>query len=305
MDQSILVVSLNPTIQKTYCYQEGWARGEVNRCGEYHLDASGKGGNCSRVLAQLGAQPGYLTPLGGSQAQWFRRIMESQGVKIHGVELPMEIRSCMTLVDRSKGESTEIVEQGPSLLEEHGQNILEVFQGLLDQYKTLVFIGSPAPGLHQDLYLKMAQEASRKEKFLVLDLNRKDLAKFLEFRPGVIKINSYELLSVFRPELDCKESEIPALQEVIKDLLKNLSRGNEWRWIISQGPLPLLYAENGRLEQLEPPAMEVVNPIGCGDAMTAGLTWGLSRGMTIRQSLELAMDCSRKNGELLRPGYIE
>ena len=40
-----------------------------------------------------------------------------------------------------------------------------------------------------------------------------------------------------------------------------------------------------------PPAVAVVNSVGCGDAMTAGMAWALAQNQTLQQAVRLGAAC--------------
>lgn len=98
----ILVVCLNPTVQRTFVV-ENFRVGEVNRAGRHRTDASGKGVNVARVLAQLGARATQLTHSGGRDHPLFRELAEGDGVEIDAVETEIEVRTAYTIVDPAAG----------------------------------------------------------------------------------------------------------------------------------------------------------------------------------------------------------
>ncbi len=77
----VLVVCLNPTLQKTLVFSS-LREGEVNRTPTYYLDASGKGVNVARVLGQLGIESVHLTHAGGMFREVFITLAEQDGLRM-------------------------------------------------------------------------------------------------------------------------------------------------------------------------------------------------------------------------------
>jgi len=52
-----------------------------------------------------------------------------------------------------------------------------------------------------------------------------------------------------------------------------------------------LYSDGKSIWQAEPPAVDARNPIGAGDALVAGLVWGLSHGYSGAELLRWGVAC--------------
>jgi sugar/nucleoside kinase (ribokinase family) len=69
-----------------------------------------------------------------------------------------------------------------------------------------------------------------------------------------------------------------------------------------------MYVDDGgqvRSLAVEPLGLgQVVNPIGSGDAFTAGFTHALVRSQPIEDCVRKGQECGRMNAQLLRPGTI-
>jgi fructose-1-phosphate kinase PfkB-like protein len=89
------------------------------------------------------------------------------------------------------------------------------------------------------------------------------------------------------------------------DALREINeRGAEWV-VVTDGGNPVYARSRQHLYRLQPPPAEVVNPIGCGDCMSAGIAQGLQVGCepldVIRRGMAVA---ANKLGQLL-PGFVE
>ena len=60
-------------------------------------------------------------------------------------------------------------------------------------------------------------------------------------------------------------------------------------------------SEDGVLQE-NPPKIEVVNTVGCGDSMTAAFAVGLSRGYSIEEKIRYAVAVSAANAMTMQTG---
>ena len=70
--------------------------------------------------------------------------------------------------------------------------------------------------------------------------------------------------------------------------------GSDWA-ILTLGELGALFAAGDRRWSARPPKVEAINPIGSGDAMTAGLMAGVVRGLPPEESFRLGMAAAAAN----------
>ncbi len=302
----ILVVSLNPTVQKTLVL-DAIELGGVNRSNEYLFGVGGKGANASRVLKQLGHRPVYLTQAGGDLRPFFLSRLEEDGIQTEWVESHQEIRFCYTLIRRNPFSATEITENGAPVASGTEKRIRERFTELLPECRYLVIAGSKSPGFSPDIYLDMIQEARNINRRVVIDLAGRELKEALQHSPDVIKINMYEFISAFMPEAELPDQNIgnqwyePVAERGIEIFSE---RGT--KFVLSNGGRETLIIDGEKVSSISPEKPgKIVNPIGSGDAFTGGLTAGLLEGLSLHESTAKGMDCARRNLEYLKIGTIE
>jgi len=303
MNDTILVLSLNPTLQKTTLFSEGWKRGEVNRSAHYSLTVSGKGANTARILAQLDENVTYLTQLGGRNREFFLEEMRKEGVKVFWDDSESEIRYCQTLISQNPFDVTEIIEEGEPVSEQTDRSLRDHFTEALSIAGWLIITGSCAPGFSDTIYLDCAAEAAAEGIPLILDINTPHLIEFLKYKPALIKINAYEFALSFLEDYTGGQDILPETLKQISEKAAELS-SNGTSLVITQGAGDILLASEGQVERFTPEPIEVINPIGCGDAMTAGMTSALRQGKSIQEALEYGMACAARNAVQLAPGSL-
>jgi fructose-1-phosphate kinase PfkB-like protein len=270
----ILVVGLNPAWQKVLEFAD-FRPGEVNRVKTVSTLASGKGINAAKVLRRLGHEVWLLQILGGENGKRCLESCEELGIRSLYAWVETETRQCLTLLHggakaagpggnrdvaggAAPGEATEIIE--PFRVREAGvgEALLGVLPEEPDFFDAVVVSGTVPPGVGDDIY------------DAVLD----------RFAPGISVIDAWQGLSADTlGRATCvkmNQAEFRALTE----RLGPQSAGETLFLITSGGGEASMIRSGNTLARLVPPPLsEVVNPIGAGDTVTAGLTHFLLQGL--------------------------
>ncbi len=300
----VLVVCLNPTFQRTMVF-ETFLEGEVNRSDHYRLDASGKGVNVARVIAQLGGKAIHLTHLGSHRTQEFIEMLKGDGIELFWSDSRSTIRTCTTIINSNNKTTTELVEEPQEVAQGTEEMIVEQFKTALQESATLVISGTRSPGYSPSLYTDFVKEAKAQGKRVILDIKGGDLLQSLPYGVDVIKPNLSEFANTFMDGLTVLEQEDS--QEIkgrIIAKMEELYREYGSAIVLTRGAFSVwLYDQDGFWE--EPvEKVEPLNTIGCGDATTAGIAYGLTKGDSLREAVKLGLACGVANAKTLRPGSI-
>lgn len=301
---AVLAVGLNPAIQKTLQLNHLWV-GEVNRVSTSHIHASGKGANTARVLTELGAHVFHLTHAGGRQADLFISMLESDGVNLCCIDSRSDLRTCHTLISSEEGSFTEIVEESPPVSEGTEELLRDRFTELLPQVGIVTISGTRAPGYSDELIPWMTAQASIAGKQVVLDVKGEDLLNSIPHKPYVIKPNMKEFAETLFPDQVFREQDNEDISlSVISEYMMQMYRSYGIHPVITRSDQPVLYVDKDGVCTAEIELVAPVNPIGSGDAFTAGLAWGLSLGYDFHESVRQGIRCGRLNALTLKPGSI-
>ena len=323
----VLVVCLNPTIQKTFVLPHLW-EGEVNRAKEHHINASGKGANVCRVLGQLGQRSVYLCQTGprevSASTREYLALAAAEGIDVHAVECDgVEVRGCYTLLSAESHTSTEVVEEGRPVQADAEGKVRRAFSALVARADcaAVVITGSKAPGFSKGLYPDLVAEAKGAGRVVVVDYRGDDLANTLalprERLPDVIKPNLSEFVQTFlkgrEPQKE-GEAESREVLEAVRGEMERLRRERGVCCVVTRGARDTLFVgEDGAMRTAEVTPVETpVNTIGCGDAFTAGLVQGMiskngeggGEKCTMEECIRKAQMCGYKNALSLTPGSI-
>lgn len=274
--KSFLTVCLNPTLQKTFTLPQ-LRLGEVNRASSHRLDASGKGVNVSRVLAQLGAPVIHLCQTGGKNQQLFLDMAVSDGFVVEHVDSGCDIRSCYTLLDSAVHSATEVVEEGNTVAPSTESALREKFSQLLAGCHTVIISGSKAPGFSAQLFPNFVAQAKAAGKLVVLDYRGLDLVDSLKYtifllsflnlffgiryHPDVIKPNFAEFAETLcGTKVSSETSQDAALQEKVKLEMLRLYAAHGIVTVLTHGHLPTLYVDGSdTVKEVSPTMLSTFN----------------------------------------------
>lgn len=289
----ILAAGLSPAWQQVMIF-DGFTPGEVNRARQVHWCASGKVLNAARSLHALGAPVLALTLTGGSPGHAVRRDCAGLGIPAHWIDMKAPTRVCTTLLVHGQASATELVPDAPAVSDAERDEFIHAFAGEAASADLVILIGSLPAGTPADLYRRLiAQTAGR----VILDARGLELLEAMSTRPFLVKPNRQELARTLGRPLDQDSDLYSAMDEMNE-------RGAEWV-VITDGPRAVHASSAGRLYRLRPPEVPVVNPIGCGDCMAAGIAWALGRGHPPLDALRHGLAVAAVKAGRLLPGDVD
>jgi fructose-1-phosphate kinase PfkB-like protein len=196
----------------------------------------------------------------------------------------------------NSGACTELVVGEPELITPDEEHLyLETFRSLLPEVTgAFVIAGSRLKGFSDRIIPAMVREIKERGLLLFADYREGDLLSSFSgpgAGPDYVKINGEEFLKTF----PCEDLERGLTEQ-------SLRLG--CRFIISRGASSTLAAEEGRIIEIPSKTVKAVNPIGCGDAMTAGLAAGILEGLSLEDAVKKGRDFAARNAVSLRTGWI-
>lgn len=289
----ILAAGLSPAWQQILVFDR-FRVGDVNRAVETHACASGKVINVGMALFHLGSDSHTLTVIGGTTGQGIRDEFAANGIPATWIETDVPTRTCTTILDRSTGVTTELVENTSPI----GNNVLQRFADEFRQHAAagdvVVITGSSPPGTPPTLYRDLLRAAPAR---CILDIRGDELLAALETRPFVVKPNRDELAATVRRELWNDDDLLAAMRELN-------GQGAEWV-IVTDGCRPVWMTSAEETIRVPPATVDAVNPIGCGDCLAAGIAWGIAQGRPAAEWLRLGIAAAAENAVQLLPARLD
>jgi tagatose 6-phosphate kinase len=302
----ILCVGLTPTLQRTLFFDQ-FAIGNVNRARKCLVTASGKGVNVARVATKLGGTVQLLQPLGGETGKFVAKSLRADGVDCETVWLEDDTptRTCTTLIAQNAPTTelvtTELVEEALPLDKKTFDHLSNAIIARLWVAKMLCISGSLPAGIPENFYATLTKWAGEVGIPVVIDAQKEPLRLSLEQKPWLVKPNldeAFAMLGMTRTE-DIWNDAWTATAH-----LREMGAQNALVTMGSHGAF--LNTSEGKTHQFTPPSVEVVNPIGSGDALTGGLVYAYAEEKAaLVESVAVGMACAATNCLTETSGVID
>ncbi|MCP5522027.1 MAG: hexose kinase [Verrucomicrobiales bacterium] len=242
----------------------------VNRAVTTLDGSAGKSVNVAKVLQALGGRPLAVGFLGGDRGRAIQKDLAGREIATEFVEVGADTRQCVTVIDRTAGTVTELVEESARVESGDFDRLFSTIERRLPGCAALVLSGTIAPGGPVAFYSECVRLARQHGILTVVDASKAALADALRARPDVVKPNQAELAATVRRVLPDEAAVIGALQE-----LRDRGAGAV---VITSGREPVLAGDDQSVWRIANPAIKPLNPIGSGDAFTAAMTLRLAAG---------------------------
>lgn len=293
----ILVAGLSPAWQRILTFDD-FRPSEVNRARTVVECPSGKVINVAIALQSLSQSPHLLTIVGGTRGRQLRQSLQIDfALTFDALESEAETRYCQTLLSQSSPATTELVEECQPLEDYLLAEFQTRFTELTSQATCIVLTGSvPAnvpPSIYHDLLQNIPIPA-------IVDAQGELLKQSLPAGPLIVKPNRKELQNTFSRKLTSESQIIGAAREL-------QAEGARWV-IVTDGPNPILAVGPETTYRVSfPPTDNVINPIGCGDSLTAGLAAAIATKNNdhLLPALQLGVACALANLTAPRPALLD
>lgn len=283
----ILAAGLTPAWQQILVFEKLEA-GEVNRAREVHWCASGKVLNVGVALHHLGAQSRILSAGGGWPLTVMQADLAALGVSQRWIETAVPTRVCTTILDQGSHVTTELVENTGEFSAEELAEFQHAYLEESQSAEVVVLSGSlprrTPSSYYRDLVARTAGRA-------ILDIRGPELLEALTARPFLVKPNREELAKTLGRDL----GQDAILQAAMLELNQ---RGARWV-VVTDGPHSVWVSSLGQSWRLTPPLISVVNPIGCGDSLAAGMAVALDEGADVIDAVRHGMAAAADNATQL------
>jgi tagatose 6-phosphate kinase len=291
----ILCVGTTPVYQRTMELDQLHID-SVNRARSVVETASGKSLNVARVLHTLGKSTLALGFAGGRRGEALLGDLDRIKLPHRFVPVSAETRMCITIIDRSNGTTTELVEEAPPV-EPHRWDVLrEHFVGSVKQSKIVVLSGSLPADADPHFYQWCTNEASAHGVQCILDASGDPLRHALASRPFLVKPNRAEL---------AKTLGVPIHDDAdLRSSIQNLiSLGPRWA-LVTLGKDGSVLSNGTDFWRISTPPIHAVSPIGSGDSFAAGLASALDEGQSPPESVRLGAACAGANAMIPIAGHL-
>ncbi len=274
----ILTLTLNPALD-ALVFLDHLQWHAKNIVVQKNLFVSGKGFNVAKALSALGIPVTAIGLVGRADIPLYERDLGARGIRL-AITPIAETRTNHKLIERDTGLETEINEPGVPVSGTELSSLRQALAARLDEAEWLVLSGSVAPGIPPTIYYDLIKQAARAQVHTLLDSSGEFLRAGIRAYPTVIRINRAELSEATGLEIDSGEG--------MAEAARGLLTGGTETVLVSLGKegALLVNSQGGWIAQ--PPRLNVVNAIGAGDVMAAGLVEAWQRGLEAASLLRRA-----------------
>ncbi|RJP26099.1 MAG: 1-phosphofructokinase family hexose kinase [Candidatus Omnitrophota bacterium] len=295
----IHTVTLNPVIDLIYRV-ESFEKGTTFRCDEYHLFPAGKGINVSYALSCLDESSHAYLLLGRQDGSDYERECRQRSIHYHPITGKFQTRRHCTILEKQTGHVTHIQAKGfdvpPSLIDRVGNEVIRN----LSNKDIVVLSGSLPDNADPTIYKTMILRFKHEGATVILDSHGEPLKHGLEAHPFLVKLNQTEAEQITEKKIVGAQDEFAVLQRihtiygipfiVVSLAEKGMIAGCEegvWRMIVRMNPT------------------WIVDTVGCGDAMTAGMAYAIKREMKIEDVFRHGCACASASTMKIGPGILD
>ncbi len=251
------------------------------RCEAPRYDPGGGGINVARAVHALGGDALAIFPAGGSAGEMIRHLLHREGVAHQAVAIAGFTRESLAVEERESGQQYRFLLPGPQIGLDDQERCLDALAAAAPAAEFIVASGSLPPGVPDNFYARVGTLAKEHGKRLVLDTSG---AALQQAGHGVylLKPSLRELESLTGRQVSGAREEMAAARQVVDE-------GRSEIVVVSLGADGALLVTPEQAERFPALAVPAKGTVGAGDSMLAGIVLALTRGLPIRDAVQLGI----------------
>lgn len=290
----ILVVGPNPAIDRT-AVVDRLSFDTVLRPREVRVQAGGKALNVARAACALGALVATSGICGGHAGRWLLESARAEGLSPRFVETGPETRTTYVVID-DHGRSVLVYEPSAPTAPDAFEALLTLVEGdLLPSAERVVLAGSLPSGVPSDGFARLVDLCLRAGRPVLLDTSGPALTAGLAARPDIAKVSLEEAV-----EAGVVERRATALEAV-----RALVEAGAASAVVTDGPRGAAAMAGGMTWHVGAARVDAVDPIGSGDAFSAGLVVALAVGRPMEEALAWGAAAGAANALCIGAGNLD
>jgi tagatose 6-phosphate kinase len=299
----ILIAGANLSLDRTITLDDIQV-GRIHRTDSVDVRGGGKGVNVARALRCVGVDSHVVGFSAGTVGRATVELAGLEGLRVTPVEVTGEGRSCLTVLAR-RADTTVFNEPGPTIGEADFRRLFEAVDAHLDSARVFVCSGSWPPGSPLDSAARLIALAKERGCVTVCDTSGEFLVRALDARPDVIKPNVPEA----RAALGAGAAEMiderhDTLEHAATAAAALLERG-PGAVIVTAGSAGAVLAHGHATKVYPGLDVNVVNPVGAGDALVAGVAAALAEGEDLSAAVRRGMAMGAASCETIPAALLD
>jgi 1-phosphofructokinase family hexose kinase len=251
----------------------------------------------------MGADATLVTIAGGPTGRAALEMLESEGIETVSTPCDGDTRTSLTVL--TPGQTTVFNGSGPHITREEWEAFEDTFDSMLSQGTVAACSGSLPPGTPADAVARLVKLSADAGAFLVVDSSREQLAGAMEAGASLVTPNLAEARAIIEPggEEAVQETK-EALSSAAAAASELVARGAESA-LVTVGSQGAVLATSEKTITFRAPHVEVVNPIGAGDSLVAGVLLGAARDDSLDRGTALGIAMASASCETFYAGALE
>ena len=251
--------------------------------------AGGRGINASRVLHSFGVPTRAILAAGGRIGDQIAAKLPPAGFPTVVVRTSNPSRTNLTISD-TQGMAIKLNEIGPKIKSGELQQVREAVEANLEGASWLLLCGSLPPGVPAKFYADLIALARNRNVKTLLDADDDAMRLGVMEGPTIVKPNLQETERLLHRALISKSQFVDAARR-IQEMGANSV-------ILSLGARGAVAASGRQMIEAVPPRVDVLCPIGSGDALSAAFVWSFSQGRSFSDSVRWGVAAGTASAEL-------
>lgn len=257
---------------------------------------AGKGLNVARVAHELGEEVGVTGILPEFDSRRYISFLEDRGIEHRMLTVKGVSRINATILEHEKKSSSHISSSSldlPVRLQEEYRGFAKKIMHPNDFW---CFSGSLPKGFTDDCYSSLINDCSTASIKTLLDTRNNALKLGVRARPLLLKPNLAELEQLF-------DEQVKGVHHIALKGKRLLDMGIAYIFI-SLGADGMIALHKNDCLLCNVPSIEVINEVGCGDALVAGVIVAQHRQFNFTETCRLAVACGTAKAMHHDPGEI-
>jgi tagatose 6-phosphate kinase len=299
----IVTITLNPSIDTVYFIDKFKIDG-INRVQAPIKAAGGKGINCARAAASMGAEVLATGLVAGPAGDWMMEDIRKSGLFQEDMEkIPGESRTSLTIM-HDAGKQTEIIEAGPEVELANVIRMLDRLKKYVHKISVICISGS-VNTKQDDLYseaLKYIHEHLSDTLPVFVDTSGVQLSCVMEseqYFPVFIKPNEEEFAALTGLEVGSKAAALNALAKSTA-----FTKMPDLNIMVSFGGKGAACKIDKRYFDVTIPKIEIINTTGSGDSTLAGMAYAYEKNLDTLDKIKYAMAFGMSNAQQAEIGKV-
>lgn len=230
----------------------------------------GRGINNSLVIHSFGGKTAAVATAGGEPGERLKKMLNSGscGFPVDLVPVKATTRTNMNITDRH-GLTIKLNERGLAIDADEVKQIEQAMAKRLPEAKWVMLCGSLPPGVPDDFYARLIEVSKALGVKTLLDTDGPALEVGLEAGPTVVAPNQQEAERLLNKAL------LTRIQ--MMDAADRIRMMGAQSVVLSVGSRGCIGSREGQIVEVVPPRVDVVCPIGAGDALAASFVWAMRK----------------------------